>query len=233
MSGCVWGVGVGPGAADLLTFRAAARIAAAPVVCYIAAEGRESRARAIAADHIRADAEEIALPITMRSDREGAEERYAEAAQRIRDAVAAGYEVAVLCEGDPLFYASFGYLREQLGDEVPVGVVPGITSVGAATARVGDVLTRQDDSLAVITAASTDAAIAEALARHDAVAILKAGPHRPRLAGLIRGAGRGNQAVYLEQVGYAAETVYHGLDELPEGASHYFALFLVYPGPTP
>jgi precorrin-2/cobalt-factor-2 C20-methyltransferase len=233
MSGRVWGVGVGPGAADLMTLRAAHRIAACSVICYIAAEGRESRARAIAAEQIPTGAEEVVLPIPMQSDRGPADERYAATAERLRHEVAAGRDVAVLCEGDPLFYASFGYLREHLGNEVSVGVVPGITSLGAASARVGDVLTRQDDSLAVITAASTDQAIADALASHNAVAILKAGPHRPRLAGLIRDAGRGEQAVYLEQLGYPAETVYHGLDGLPEGTSHYFALFLVYPEATP
>jgi precorrin-2/cobalt-factor-2 C20-methyltransferase len=225
----VWGVGVGPGEPDLLTLRAARCIAGAATVCYIAANARPSRARAIAAEHIPEGAEEIALPVPMSTDRREADAEYARAADRLRAEIAAGRDVAVLCEGDPLFYASFGYLREHLGESVPVSVIPGLTSVGAATARLGIPFTRQDDSHAVLTAASTDAAIADALAKHDALALLKAGPHRPRLAQLIREAERAAHAVYLEQIGYDNEAVYRGLDALPEGKGGYFGLFLVYP----
>jgi len=229
MTGRVWGVGLGPGAPDLLTLRAARCLGAVDTVCYIAAAGRPSRARAIADEHLRDGVAEIALPIAMDYQRDDAERRYREAAGQLAAHTRAGQDVAVLCEGDPLFYASFGYLREQLGADVPVEVIPGLGAVSAASARVGQPLTRQADRFVTITGASSDAAIAATLATNEAVAILKAGPRRARLANLLTAAGRGAQAVYLEQVSTPAETVHHGVAALPAGAGHYFALFLVYP----
>ncbi|WP_435104916.1 precorrin-2 C(20)-methyltransferase [Arhodomonas sp. AD133] len=229
MTGTVWGIGVGPGAPDLLTLRAANRLAAATTVCYIAAPNRPSRARAIAAPHLREGVDELPVTIPMSKDRSAAQSAYTEAAGTLAARTAAGEDVAVLCEGDPLLYASFGYLREHLNDDVPVEVVPGISSVGAASARIGRALTRQDEDLVVLTTRSSDGAIRAALRDHAAIAILKAGPQRQRLAGLIRESGRAADAVYLEQVGGPEETLHAGLEDLPSGRGPYFAIFLVFP----
>ncbi len=229
MTGTVWGIGVGPGAPDLLTLRAANRLADAATVCYIAAPNRPSRARAIAAPHLRDGVDELPVTIPMSTDRSAAKAAYTEAADNIAARTAAGDDVAVLCEGDPLLYASFSYLREHLSDDIPVEVVPGISSVGAASARVGRALTRQDEDLVVLTARSNDDALLAALREHAAVAILKAGPQRQRLAEIIRESGRAADTVYLEQVGGPEETLHTGLEDLPPGRGPYFAIFLVFP----
>jgi len=55
------GVGVGPGDPELLTLKATRALREADVVAHFAKAGNVSRARAIAADHIRPDA--VALPL--------------------------------------------------------------------------------------------------------------------------------------------------------------------------
>ena len=45
--------------------------------------------------------------------------------------------VAVLAEGDPLFYGSYMHMHKRLAHRYPTEVVPGVTSVSAAAARAG------------------------------------------------------------------------------------------------
>ena len=69
MSGTLYGVGLGPGAPDLITLRAARLIEAARVVAYPTLAGGASFARSIAAGLIAPDAREIAMDVPMTVER--------------------------------------------------------------------------------------------------------------------------------------------------------------------
>jgi len=62
MTGTLYGVGLGPGAPDLMTLRAARLIENAKVIAYPTLAGADSFARSIAAALIAADAQEIVMP---------------------------------------------------------------------------------------------------------------------------------------------------------------------------
>ena len=61
---------------------------------------------------------------------------YEDAAARLLAEIEAGRTVAVLCEGDPFFYGSFMYIFARLADRFETIVVPGVSSITAAAARV-------------------------------------------------------------------------------------------------
>ena len=107
MSGVLYGVGLGPGAADLMTLRAARLIESAVVVAYPALAGGASFARSIAADLIPADAIEIVMDVPMSVERAPAQAAYDTGAAAIAAHLDAGRDVVCLCEGDPFFYGSF------------------------------------------------------------------------------------------------------------------------------
>jgi precorrin-4/cobalt-precorrin-4 C11-methyltransferase len=128
MSGRVIFVGAGPGAADLITFRAASAIAAADVVVWAASLVNE----AIISDHARPDAEIHDSSVLSLEDVLALYDR----------ALASGQTVARVHSGDPSLY---GAIQEQIDycDRIglPHEIVPGVSSLAAAAAALGRELT--------------------------------------------------------------------------------------------
>ena len=123
----VWFVGAGPGAADLLTFRGAAAIAAADVVVWAG-----SLVSPDVLVHARPDAE--ALDSSALTLEEVAAVYDRAAAERL--------VVARVHSGDPTLY---GAVQEQVAEcerrGLPWEIVPGVSSLAAAAAAVGRELT--------------------------------------------------------------------------------------------
>ena len=128
MSGRLIFVGAGPGAADLLTLRAARAIASADIVIW----GQGLLLREALDDHLRAGAEVIAWPPATMDD-------VLRAYDRARDE---GLSVVRLKSGDA---SLFGELADELGAAAERGLavefVPGVSAVAAAGAALGSELT--------------------------------------------------------------------------------------------
>mgnify|MGYP002652083201 FL=1 len=142
MTGILYGVGVGPGDPELVTVKAARLIAEADVVAYHSARHGRSNARACAAPYLREEQTEIRLmyPVTTETTdhpggyRGALEDFYAGAAEELAEHLTAGRNVALLAEGDPMFYSSYMHMHKRLRDRFECVVVPGVTSVSAAAA---------------------------------------------------------------------------------------------------
>lgn len=158
--GRLYGVGLGPGDPSLMTVRAVQVIGDADVIAYHSARHGRSIARAIAAEHLRADHIEEALvyPVTTESTdhpggyRGALDEFYEAAAARLAAHLDAGRTVAVISEGDPLFYGSYQHMHKRLADRYPTEVIPGVTSISAAAARLGRPLAEADEVLTILPA---------------------------------------------------------------------------------
>uniref|UniRef100_UPI002454E400 SAM-dependent methyltransferase n=1 Tax=Nocardia brasiliensis TaxID=37326 RepID=UPI002454E400 len=154
--GKLWGVGLGPGDPELVTVKAARVIAAADVIAFHSARHGRSISRAIAAPYMRADQleEHLVYPVTTETtDHPGGyqgaiDEFYEQAAQRLATHLAAGRSVALLAAGDPLFYSSYMHMHRRLADRFEAEIIPGITSVRAASAAHG---TPQGEGAPVLT----------------------------------------------------------------------------------
>jgi precorrin-4/cobalt-precorrin-4 C11-methyltransferase len=125
----IWFLGAGPGAADLLTVRAARALAEADVVVW----GRSLMADELVSEHARADAELVPWPPAQMADIHATYDR----------AQSEGLVVARLLWGDPAIY---GTLREEVQEARSRGldyeVVPGVSAYSAAAAALGIELTR-------------------------------------------------------------------------------------------
>jgi precorrin-2/cobalt-factor-2 C20-methyltransferase len=161
------------------------------------------------------------------TDREPVNRSYDEAAAKLAEELAKGRDVAILCEGDPLFYGSFSYLFQRLSDRFPCVIVPGISSLHAAAAVTGLPLATGNDRLAVIPATVGEETLRKALSEYDSIAILKPGRQRPRLLELLRETDRAGEAVYVEQATRADQLIIRNLSDLPATPGPYFALFLI------
>ncbi len=225
MTGRLIGVGVGPGAPDLLTLRAARAVGAARVIAYPALPGTGSFARSIVADLIPAGAEEIVIEVPMSTARAPAQSAYDAGAARIAERLDAGRDVVVLCEGDPFFYGSFMYLHARLSGRYETEVIPGVTSVTACAAAAGRPLVARNARLTVLPGPLDDAVLSERIAGAEAVAIMKVGRHLPRIRAVLDRLGLTGRAVYVERATLPGEIV-RPLAEAPDSAP-YFSLILV------
>lgn len=229
VSGRLYGIGVGPGDPELMTLKAVRILAKTPVVAYPAPNSGESSARAIAASFIPAGRTEIAIRVPMRAGPVPLD-AYARAAEEIAAHLAAGRDVAVLCEGDPFFYGSFMYLHDALAERFPTTVVPGVTSLTACAAASGRPLVRRDDVLTVLPATLSDEALTARLAAADAAAILKVGRHLPRVKALLSRLGLIGTSHY---VAHATRTSEISVPLAKLDADHeapYFSMILVSKG---
>ena len=230
MAGKFIGVGVGPGDPELITLKALRIIQQADVISYIANEKGESQAKTIAThalSTIVGEYEEITLFMPMCDDRSVANKVYDKAANDIRAALKDNKIVVFLCEGDPLFFGSFGYLLERLQVDLECEVVPGISSVHAASSALQLPLTMLKESFAVVSGRHNEESLTHTLNSHDSVVIMKAGRSRQRILNALAASNRTSEASYLEYIGREGEYIQRDVSLLEGEAGPYFSLFVV------
>lgn len=227
--GVLYGLGVGPGDPELLTLKAVRLIQAAPVLAYPAPLEGESMARRIAAPHIPAGKIEIPIRMPMVQARFPAQEVYDRAAEEIGAHLAAGRDVAVLCEGDPFFYGSFMYLFGRLAEEggARVEVVPGVSALTATAASAGAPLAARNDVLTVLPGPLEEADLTQRLQAAEAVAIIKVGRHLAKVKRALAAAGLADGARYISHATLPEQRV-SPLAEVSEDSAPYFSMILAH-----
>jgi precorrin-2/cobalt-factor-2 C20-methyltransferase len=226
MSGRLYGIGLGPGDPELITLKAWRILRRVPVVAYPAPADGPSFARGIVASYLSPGQTEIAIRIPMEIARFPAQEVYDRAAAEIATHLDAGRDVALLCQGDPLFYGSFMYLFGRLGERFACEIVPGVSSLGACAAAAGFPLVARNDSLSVLPAGLDDDTLARRLELCEAAAIIKLGRHFGRIRELLRRLGLAANARYIERASLASERVL-SLDAVDPEDAPYFSMILL------
>lgn len=231
-TGRLTAIGVGPGDPELLTLKAARLLKEADVV--LAPVGERSD-RSLAAETVASllDSERqemVSLSCPMRSDEEGRAGRWAQIAAEIAAQVRAGKSVVFVTLGDPMFYSTFLYLYRELQNsypDIPVGTVPGISSVYAAASLAGVPLGLVDETFSVVPATAPDSDIEAALGRPGTVVLLKVYRAFDRLKSLLARLGLEQNAVYVRRIGLDGEKVVHDLNEVSKTDLDYMSLILV------
>jgi precorrin-2/cobalt-factor-2 C20-methyltransferase len=175
----------------------------------------------------KAGQRELPVPMPMSEQRDVANRVYDDASREIRAALDAGEQVVFLCEGDPLFFGSFTYLLLRLEQDYACEVVPGISSVNAASAALCLPLTVLSESFAVISGRHREQQLVDVLNTHDSVVIMKAGRARPRILAALADTGRIDDARYLEYIGRDNELIETDVGRLAPEAGPYFSIFVV------
>ncbi len=228
-AGTFYGLGVGPGDPELITVKAWRIVSTVPVVAYLTADGRHSTARDIAKPFLPEDVQEIAIDMPMRTEREPAQAAYDEGARLITEHLKAGRDVAMLCEGDPFFYGSFMFLFARLADRFKTIVVPGVTSMTAAAARIGRPLAARNDVIKVLPATLGEANLRQELASASSAAIIKVGRHLPAVRAVLTELSLSSRAVVIQNATRENEKILP-LDDVTGDSLPYFSTILVYAG---
>ncbi|MEW1848313.1 precorrin-3B C(17)-methyltransferase [Nonomuraea angiospora] len=234
MTGRLYGVGLGPGDPELVTVKTARLIGEADVIAYHAARHGRSIARSIALPYMKeGQIEELLLyPLTTETtDHPGGyqgalDDFYADCAERLAAHLDAGRTVVVLSEGDPLFYGSYMHMHKRLAHRYPTEVVPGVTSVSAASAVLGRPLVERDEVLTVLPGTLPAEVLADRLRGTDSAAVLKLGRTFEKVRDALAEAGRLDDAWYVERATMGAERVAPLKDVDADGVP-YFSLALL------
>jgi precorrin-2/cobalt-factor-2 C20-methyltransferase len=227
MSGTLFGLGVGPGDPELLTLKALRLLRATPVIAYPAPETGDSFARGIVAGYLPDGVVEVPIRIPIAGGAFPSEEVYADAAQTLDGHLAAGRDVAVLCEGDPFFYGSFMYLYGRLAERHRVEVVPGVSSLMACAAVLGAPLSARNDTLIVLPAPLPADRLRDGLAETEAAAIIKVGRHFEKVRTILAELGLTDSARYVEHATLDTQRIIP-IGSVDPAAVPYFSLILVH-----
>jgi precorrin-2/cobalt-factor-2 C20-methyltransferase len=233
-AGKLIGVGVGPGDPELITLKAIRVLAEADVIAHFAKAGNPSHARAIAAQHLRPQVTELPLlyPVTTElpkcsdSYRDALRDFYDEAAASIAAHLEAGRVVAVICEGDPLFYGSYMHLHTRLAPRFPVEIVAGVTGMSGCWSAAGTPIAQGDDIFTVLPATLPEDELARRFSETNAAVVMKVGRHLPKVRRALKTSGRLPRAVYVER-GTMADAKMTPLAAKPDDDAPYFAIVLV------
>ena len=232
--GHLYGIGLGPGDAGLITLRGADIIRTADVIAYHAGTHGRSTARSIAAELIdaRDDAaveEQLQYPVTTGRPADYREQLagfYAEATARLHKHLAQGRSVAVLSLGDPMLYSSYQHLHHALSEDFPTEIVPGVASITAAAAEIGQPLGEATEIVSVVPATADSERIAAVLDASDCVVIMKLGKNVEKVRTALQAAGMLDRAYVVERATMNEHTSYPLADADPEKVP-YFAVAVV------
>jgi precorrin-2/cobalt-factor-2 C20-methyltransferase len=232
--GRLFGVGVGPGDPELLTVKAVRILQAAPVVAFFAKSGRRGNARKIVDPWLTPANEELQLsyPVTTEipfahpTYRSALATFYEESAERIARHLREGRNVALLAEGDPLFYGSFMHLFMRLRQRFPTTIVPGVTGMCGAWGAAGLPMAWGDDVIVVATGTLPLADLISRLRNADGAAIMKIGRNLSKVREALQACDMLARAIYVERATMEDEIILP-FAEKRDDAAPYFSMVLV------
>lgn len=228
IKGTLYGVSVGPGDPELLTFKAMRIMRRCPVIAAPQTKSGEMLALEIARQAVDLS-RKVIVPLHFTMSHEEAERRRAHeaAAETLRGYLDAGQDVAMLNLGDVSVYATFGYLQSILEEQgYRTAMVAGVPSFCAVAARLNRPLTGGMDT--PLTVAPGSIPLQETLAAPGAKVLMKSGRQLPRVLDELEQAGLLEQSALVCNCGLPEEKVWDDLSrERPEGSAGYFATILV------
>ncbi|MDR2075496.1 MAG: precorrin-2 C(20)-methyltransferase [Desulfovibrio sp.] len=217
--GTLYGIGAGPGDADLLTLRAVSVLRAADVVVAAASPRNErSLALGIAAPYLSSQACILRLDFPMTRAAAALDAAWEDNARRVASILREGKNVAFLTLGDPLIYSTFGYLMqtlERLDPDLPVEVIPGVTSFQAAAAKTRTVLCQGEENLLIVSGINSAERLGQALDAADNAVILKAYRNMETIRKALADRNLHRHVLLVSLLGLAGEKITRGLDEAP------------------
>lgn len=234
LTGTLIGVGVGPGDPDLLTLKAVRALGTADVVAHFAKDGNSSHSRTIVAQYLRSAQAELPLLYPVTTEKPTADPAYQSTIQGFFDTAAAmvarhleaGRTVAVLSEGDPLFFGSYMHLHVRLMKRFPTTVIPGVTGMSGCWSAAGLPITQGDDVLTVLPGTLDEAELVRRFQQGDPTVVMKMGRNLPKVRRALLAAERLTHAIYVERGTMEGERLMP-LAAKTDDAAPYFAIVLV------
>lgn len=229
MSGKLYALGIGPGASDLITVRAA-RILGKLDVLYAPAgrKGGDSLALSIVREYLGEQTEIRCTHFPMSADSAEKEAVWDEVAAALAAEAQAGKQVGFITLGDAMLFSTWVFLLQRIGRPDWLEIVPGVTSFAAIAARTQTPLAMEQQSLAVVSCTAPEEEIIQALANHESLVLMKVYGRFARIKALLADAGLLDRALMMAEATLPAEQCWRQLADVNDDqALPYFSTILV------
>ncbi|MGH8701323.1 MAG: precorrin-2 C(20)-methyltransferase [Burkholderiales bacterium] len=233
MTATLYGVGVGPGAPDLITLRAIDTIKRVPVLALPrGSDYGASKAWGIVQPTIGeiSGQKHLLLTFPMSKDPERLRPAWERAFARIGAELEAGRDVAFLTEGDPSLYSTFIYLQDEARRRWPgvgIEVIPGVSSITAVPAVTGVPLADGQERIAILPGTYGLQDLVDILRRFDTVVLMKIGPELPRIIAALEQEGLLDRAVYVSRATMREQRIVRDLRAIGAERGDCFAMVVV------
>lgn len=224
MFGKLYGVGVGPGDKELVTYKAVRILQESDIIMVPLMKSGERTAYDIVQDYIEGKTI-IDCSMPMIKDIMKLRQNYENIADEVEKYLKEGKQVAFITLGDPTIYSTYMQINDIIlhrGYETEL--IPGITSFCATAARLNMSLCERDETLTIIPSSYKN--VRESLKRPGNKVLMKAGRDILEVRDILEEEGLLEKAAMVECCGMKNERVFHDLKELDEKTS-YFSLIVV------
>ncbi len=228
----LYAIGVGPGAPDLVTLRAAEILRRVPVIFSpLSAMGTTSRALEVVRgllDPTRQQIVELTFP--MQKEQDELEGDWEEAADEIVAGLRRHGEGAFITIGDVSLYSTFVYVQRLLVARYPdvmIEMVPGIPSFSAMTALLGMPYGQGDDRIAILPATFGPERIAAVLRDFETVVLMKVNRVLDEVLDTLDALGLTEHATFVTKCGMVDQEIVHDVRTLRGQRPSYFSILLV------
>ncbi len=233
MVGTLFGIGVGPGAPDLITLRAVRTLNEVDVIAIPRPSPyASSLAWRIAKSHVQpSDTQEhLFLTFPMSKDPSVLVPAWDYAACEIEKRLQSGKNVAFITQGDPMVYSTFIYLRENLLTLMPnleIKIVPGVTSLSAVPAASGIPLADGQERVAIVPATYGVEDLRKTLREFDSIVLMKVASKIDDVIAALEAENMLHLATYVERATSDDERIIRDLTTLKGDKCVYFSMVLV------
>ncbi len=233
-TGTLYGIGVGPGSADLLTVKAVNLLAKVTTVCLIKSGAeKNSVALGIARPYIREDAEILAVAAPMTHDEKILAEAWQTAAKIIVGKLQAGSDVAFITLGDCMLFSTYTYIMKQVKIQFPavkIENVPGIAAYSYLASYLATALAEGGENLAIIPAVSELAKLPDILQNFPNVILMKVAGKYGDILNILDEKGLRQNTVYVSKLGHPDQFITFDLDSMRKAERHYLSMLWVKQG---
>lgn len=226
--GVFYGIGVGPGDAELLTVKAINAIKNSDVIIAPKSEKKdESLALTIAKPYLSADTEIVFQTFPMIKKFEETDEIFEKNKTEIYNFIIAGKNVGFLTLGDPMFYSTYIYVFKLLKNMgVEIETIPGIPAFLAISSYLNRPLVYGDDILTVIPATADSEKILTALRCSDKTVLMKVYKNFGEIVEMLENEKMLEESVLVSRCGLQGEKIITDISEHRNEKMNYLSTIL-------
>jgi precorrin-2/cobalt-factor-2 C20-methyltransferase len=170
----------------------------------------------------------------MRSDPATMSKQWERNASLMLEHLRRGADVAFATEGDPMLFSTFTHVALAVTastPEVPIVVVPGVSSVNAVAAAAGVSLGDRDERIAIVPASYAGPELRQTLATFDTVVLVKVAGALERTLDVLDELGLAGNTVCVRRCGLLDQEITTDVRGLRGAKLDYFSTMIVRQAP--
>ena len=231
--GTLYGVGVGPGAPDLMTLRALNTLKSVPVIAIPRSSDFAGSVAWRIASPVVGDVEgqeRLYLRFPMTKDPEILKPAWDTAFNKIGERLEKGLSVAFISEGDPLVYSTFIYLLAEAAERWPginIEIVPSVSSITAVPAVLQIPVADGRERFAVLPATYGVEDLKRMLQEFDTVLLMKVSSVMPKVIAVLEELQLLDRAVYVSKATTSQQKIVRDIRSIRNDRCDYFSMIMV------